>query len=92
MFMHQDKIFHMGAYFIMAIFAWRVFNEYLSKPKVIIITSLFFCSLYGVSDEWHQSLVPGREADLLDWVADTLGALIALSMLHYYRVLKKTAT
>lgn len=88
--MHQDKVFHMGAYFTMGVFAWRVFNNYLSKPKMIFASSLVFCSLYGLSDEWHQSFVPGRDADLLDWVADTLGASIALSMIHYYSVLKKT--
>lgn len=31
-------------------------------------------SAYGASDEWHQSFVPHRTADVLDWVADSLGA------------------
>ena len=77
-FSHQDKIHHMGAYFIMGILAWRFFNTLFSKPTTVMIVSLCFCSIYGMSDEWHQSYVPGREADVLDWLADTLGALIAL--------------
>lgn len=32
---------------------------------------------YGVSDEIHQHFVPPREADVLDVVADTLGAAAA---------------
>jgi VanZ family protein len=32
-------------------------------------------SLYGASDEWHQSFVPMRDADVRDWVADTLGGM-----------------
>ncbi|MCK5831984.1 MAG: VanZ family protein [Methylococcales bacterium] len=83
LFMHQDKIHHMGAYFIMGIFAWRFFNIFFSKPLLVSIVSLFFCSLYGLSDEWHQSFVPGRDADVMDWVADTLGALIALCILYF---------
>jgi VanZ family protein len=33
-------------------------------------------SAYGATDEWHQSFVPGRSADIHDWFADTAGALI----------------
>lgn len=33
-------------------------------------------SAYGATDEWHQSFVPGRSADVHDWFADAAGALI----------------
>ena len=33
-------------------------------------------SAYGATDEWHQSFVPGRSADVLDWYADAAGALL----------------
>lgn len=78
LFTHQDKLHHMGAYYIMGILAWRFFNDYCKKPKAVYFLSLCFCSLYGFSDEWHQSYVPDRDADALDWLADTLGASIAL--------------
>lgn len=42
--------------------------------------SLVVVSLYGASDEWHQSFVPGRFADVRDWVADTIGAAIAIAL------------
>ena len=29
---------------------------------------------YGATDEWHQSFVPGRQVEMLDWGADALGA------------------
>lgn len=34
--------------------------------------------LYGMSDEWHQSFVPGRDATLIDVVADTVGSAIGV--------------
>ena len=33
-------------------------------------------ALYGASDEWHQSFVAGRDAALLDWVADLSGVTL----------------
>jgi VanZ family protein len=34
---------------------------------------------YGVSDEWHQSFVPGRSPAFDDVVADALGAAAAIA-------------
>jgi VanZ family protein len=31
-------------------------------------------SAYGITDEFHQRFVTGRQASVGDWVADTLGA------------------
>jgi len=84
LFSHQDKLHHLGAYFIMGILAWRFFNDYFKNSKTVIALSLCFCSLYGLSDEWHQSFVPNREDDLLDWVADTLGASIAIITIQLF--------
>jgi VanZ family protein len=38
-------------------------------------------SLYGISDELHQSFVPGRTPDVHDWIADTWGAAVAIGVL-----------
>ncbi len=79
LFMHQDKVLHTGAYFIMGILAWRVFHDYFNNQRTVVIACICFCSLYGISDEWHQSMVPGRDADIWDWIVDTLGATIAVT-------------
>ena len=41
-----------------------------------VVLAMAIASLYGVSDEWHQSFV-GRDATVQDWVADTVGAALA---------------
>jgi VanZ family protein len=34
--------------------------------------------LYAISDEWHQSYVPGRDSDPVDVLVDTAGIAIAV--------------
>lgn len=41
---------------------------------------MLLASLYGAVDELHQATVPGRSADVADWVADTLGAAFAVTL------------
>ena len=41
--------------------------------------------LYGVSDEFHQSFVPGRDASLFDVGVNTIGAILAVTIWTYLR-------
>jgi VanZ family protein len=77
-FDYQDKLYHAGAYFIMGLLAWRSFKHWLSSPILLALLSTAFCSIYGLSDEWHQSFVVGRESDIVDWIADSSGAGLAV--------------
>ncbi len=47
------------------------------------LLSVLLASLYGLSDELHQAGVPGRDADVFDWVADTVGALLAVGAVWF---------
>ena len=84
-FVHQDKLHHAGAYFIMALLAWRYFRHLFSSPIILALSTLIFCCLYGASDEWHQSLIAGRVSDIADWTADTVGASLAVTLLYKLR-------
>ena len=80
-FPHQDKLVHGSAYAVMAWLAWQAF-KHGKMPKLWLATvSMGFCSMYGVSDEFHQSFIQGRDADVWDWVADTMGAALMVSMI-----------
>lgn len=88
-FPHQDKVMHMGAYFILTFFVVRAFRHHSLSHKRLIISSLIFSSLYGASDEWHQSFVIGRFSDVNDWIADTLGALLLICSFQLLRRYQK---
>lgn len=70
---------HAGAYAGMGYLfwhSWRGSRVYRTAGVVL------FCLLYGVSDEWHQSFVAGRDASVFDWLADTAGAILLVSLLY----------
>ncbi len=46
----------------------------------IVAAAVALASLYGISDEIHQSIVPGRMPDPVDWLVDTAGALTAVML------------
>ncbi|SJM89222.1 VanZ family protein [Crenothrix polyspora] len=80
--LYQDKLYHAGAYFIMSVLAYRSFKHFIACSDVLIIVSIVFCSIYGITDEWHQSFVIGRSSDVIDWFADSVGASLAMVFLH----------
>jgi len=75
-FPHQDKLVHGTAYAVMAFLAWRAFSHHIQTRLLLVGVAVLFCSIYGVSDEFHQLFIQGRDADVWDWVADTTGALL----------------
>jgi len=86
LFPHQDKVHHLLAYAAMGLLAWRLFAHRIPTPQRLWLATTLFCSLYGASDEFHQSFISGRESDIFDWLADTLGAAIAAAgMARYLR-------
>lgn len=84
----QDKFLHFSAYFMMAIFGWRAFRHLQMHAQTLAWAGFLFCSLYGVSDEWHQSFVLGRTASVWDWLADSLGAAFASYLLFRFDIWK----
>ncbi len=85
MFMHQDKLIHASAYAIMGLLAWRTFVHLPQKIATVAWVTILFCSFYGFTDELHQSFIDGRDADVWDWLADTLGASLMVSFLLWRR-------
>ena len=74
-----DKLLHATEYFVFGYLIMRVFAT-SPRPSVrgraALLTALLGAA-YGLSDEFHQAFVPGRNASLYDVLFDTLGVLLA---------------
>jgi VanZ family protein len=78
----SDKSGHTIGYALLAGLLLRAF----ARGRLSGITwraacaTLVLATMYGVSDEWHQSYVPGRNADRFDILADGVGATIGVAI------------
>ncbi|MBU4326241.1 MAG: VanZ family protein [Proteobacteria bacterium] len=72
-----DKICHIAIYGLLAMAVLWYFNseKQLSLIKVALKT-VFFCLVYAMSDEFHQSFIPQRSVSGLDLLADLMGAIV----------------
>jgi VanZ family protein len=78
-----DKIGHFLIFGLITTSLLR--TPYLYKKKKFgVLLAIILTSCYGFFDEWRQAMTPGRNVEFADWVADTLGALIA--GIAYYRL------
>jgi VanZ family protein len=68
-----SSLAHFAFYLVLAVLVLRALAE-VAPSRRAALTALVVASLYGITDEVHQSFVPGRTPDLVDWVLDTLGA------------------
>ncbi len=87
LFLHQDKLFHAAAYGVLGLLAFNYFRYWSIERSVVLMLSFGFCAIYGASDEWHQSFIAGRDADVFDWLADCVGAAIVLICCYRFQVL-----
>ena len=53
--------------------------------KTNVLIAFLVAVLYGISDEFHQSFVPGRTPDVWDVACDAAGALAALALWAAWR-------
>ena len=84
LFPGMDKLMHMGAYAVLGLFyllSLKNWRQRLTWKTVALVT--LAVTLYGISDEYHQSFVPGRYPDLADILADSLGGFLAAVTVKY---------
>ncbi len=72
-----DKIVHITIYAVLgATVLFAQSSETREKTLKSVVWVVAIATLYGLSDEFHQSFVPGRSPDVLDVLADSVGAVL----------------
>ncbi len=75
---YGDKLAHLLAYAVFG--ALLAFGRRRAERPVAHLLLLAIGALYAVSDEWHQSYVPGRVPDVADWLADLVGLIAGYTL------------
>jgi VanZ family protein len=79
----QHRVSHLLAFGLMGLLGRWAFDGW---PRAALLAVLV-TSLFGVTDEFHQSFVPGRRAAVDDWALDTAAATLAICV---FAVLRRT--
>jgi len=77
----SDKTAHFWAYFVLGALTLRALAaaSWNAVTPRVAVSAWAIAAAFGATDEWHQSFVPGRTMALDDWVADAIGAAVAVS-------------
>ncbi len=84
-FRQSDKFVHFGAYFALAMLGGRVWiglGRHISGRSILTWWAIY--AAYAAFDELTQPIV-GRACDFYDWLADVIGATVALIIVWAYR-------
>ncbi|MCM8795222.1 MAG: VanZ family protein [Candidatus Omnitrophica bacterium] len=78
LFFYQDIFFHLFNYFLLVYFFSRAIKNtfYSLSFKKRVYFCIIFGIIYGLSDEFHQFFVPGRDMSMGDLLFDGLGSLL----------------
>jgi len=81
----MDKLLHVTAYALLGAMMLRALRRHFENHRFTfaMMLSTFFAALYGISDEFHQSFVPSRSADVADVLADILGCILGVFVYKY---------
>jgi VanZ family protein len=71
---------HLSEYAILALVLLRALKNGEALGWREIVLTLIVAAVYGLSDEWHQSFVKGRDGDLGTVGLDMAGALIGVAI------------
>lgn len=78
-FAGADKVVHASMYAVLGALIARAIAQ---EGGRVFVLPLVVIALLGAGDEWHQMFIPGRSADVRDWLADVAGAIAGLTITY----------
>ncbi len=73
------KFAHLSEYAILCYLNYRALKRTAKiSPKKNLLLSFLIAVVYAVTDEYHQTFVPGRSGNVFDWGIDSLGAFLGM--------------
>jgi VanZ family protein len=77
-----DKVVHAAVYAVLGgLCLLAVRATWRLRAALAAVLAVGLATIYGISDELHQLLTPGRSADVHDVMADLVGAVIGVAAL-----------
>ena len=78
-FPNADKLLHAGEYLVLGLLLVRALRATLRVSRPLFAATIAICLVVvvGAADESLQSLIPGRQSDIFDLLADVMGGAIA---------------
>jgi VanZ family protein len=79
-FTGYDKLAHLIEYYFFGVLIcrWLVKKKHRFETGHAFFITLVIGTGYGISDEWHQSFIPGRVASIWDALFDAIGVVAAV--------------
>ena len=74
-FAHADKLAHLAEFALFMLLAWQATGKHLLSAWLLTL-------IFAGSDEWHQALIPARDASVLEFVAGFVGAGIMAALIY----------
>jgi VanZ family protein len=76
---HLDKLAHFLAFSCLGLLVCALFFKLRPTTAIPLLSiPLLIVTLFGIIEESYQMLIPGRQSELLDLLADICGALFAI--------------
>ena len=87
----SDVSLHEAAYFGLTLLLIRALarGRWSGVTMATLASAWMIAVAYGVTDEWHQSFVPNRFAELRDLGSDAIGAFVATVVAGAWGIIRR---